>query len=174
MTIDATFGTHIDQAIKCRKQMGWILRTFTCRDALPMLTLYRTLLLPLMNILLSAVAFLSVNGKYWKVCKELLFARYPLWDYYYWDRLKKLHLGNIHSRGDERYNLHLKNSKWAWTRCECHRHHNQRPPTAGYLCVPPRVNARSPSRQANNYLAPQSVGGWTKRLYNSLPRYCIT
>jgi exonuclease III len=44
------FSDHlIEIASKARKQMGWVLRTFKTRDTLPMLTLFRSLVVPLLE-----------------------------------------------------------------------------------------------------------------------------
>ena len=50
LTCDGTFTIHIANVIKkARNQIGWILRTFISRDPLPMLTLYKSLVLPLLE-----------------------------------------------------------------------------------------------------------------------------
>ncbi|KAK3894455.1 hypothetical protein Pcinc_001802 [Petrolisthes cinctipes] len=50
LTCDGSFTTHITNATKkARSQAGWILRTFRTRDAIPMLTLYKSLVLPLLE-----------------------------------------------------------------------------------------------------------------------------
>lgn len=47
---DATFSTHISVAAKkARSQLGWIMRTFHTRDPFPMLTLYKSLVVPLLE-----------------------------------------------------------------------------------------------------------------------------
>lgn len=46
---------------KWRMQMGWIFRTFTCRDELLMITFNRSLLFSLLQILLSIVAHLEIE-----------------------------------------------------------------------------------------------------------------
>lgn len=50
LSSDGSFSMHIINVTKkARGQVGWILRTFKTRDSLPMLTLYKTLVLPLLE-----------------------------------------------------------------------------------------------------------------------------
>lgn len=47
---DGTFGIHINNVAKrARNQAGWILRTFRTRDTVPMLSLYKSLVIPLLE-----------------------------------------------------------------------------------------------------------------------------
>ena len=46
MSSSASFNEHINQRVdKLKSKIGWILRTFQTRDILPMLTLWKTLVL---------------------------------------------------------------------------------------------------------------------------------
>ena len=50
MNDTADFGDHITEiSSKARRQMGWVLRSFKTRDAHPMLTLFRSLVVPLLE-----------------------------------------------------------------------------------------------------------------------------
>ena len=50
LSCDGTFKTHINNvARKARGQAGWILRTFRTRETIPMLTLYKSLVVPLLE-----------------------------------------------------------------------------------------------------------------------------
>ena len=105
ITSDAMFGTHIGQVVrKCRMQMGWILRTFTCRDELSMLTLYRSLLLPLLEYCcqLWHPWKLSESKALEGVQRTFTSKIYSVRSYNYWDRLQKLHLYSLERRR-ERY-----------------------------------------------------------------------
>ena len=56
LSCDGTFTTHINTVTKtARSQAGWILRTFQTRDTLPMLTLYKSLVIPLLEYYCQAV-----------------------------------------------------------------------------------------------------------------------
>ena len=47
---DASFSNHITEVVaKGRKQVGWVLRTFKCRDHQSMLTLFKSTVLPLVE-----------------------------------------------------------------------------------------------------------------------------
>ena len=50
MSGDANFTSHIKSIVsKARRQGGWILRTFSCRDRESMLTLYKATVLPILE-----------------------------------------------------------------------------------------------------------------------------
>lgn len=50
LSCDGTFTIHINNVTKkARSQSGWILRTFQTRNTLPMLTLYKSLVVPLLE-----------------------------------------------------------------------------------------------------------------------------
>ena len=50
LSCDGTFTAHIvNVAKKARSQAGWILRTFQTRETRPMLTLYKSLVVPLLE-----------------------------------------------------------------------------------------------------------------------------
>ena len=50
LSCDGTFSVHItNTAKKARNQAGWILRTFRTRETFPMLTLFKSLVLPLLE-----------------------------------------------------------------------------------------------------------------------------
>ena len=50
LSADGNFTLHIQDVVKrARSQAGWILRTFRTRERLPMLTLYKSLVIPLLE-----------------------------------------------------------------------------------------------------------------------------
>lgn len=101
MTSDGVFGTHIGQVVKkSRMQMGWILRMFTSRDVLPMITLYCSLLLHLLEYccqlwhpwkLSETKALEGVQRTFTNKISSVK-------NYNYWDRLRKLHLYSLERR----------------------------------------------------------------------------
>ena len=170
MTSDAVFETHIGQVvIKCRLQMEQVLRTFNCRDELPMITLYGTLILPLLE-------YCCQLWHPWKVreSKSLESVQRSfknkitsVKDNNYWDRLKHLHLYSLERRG-ERYKIVYKwkiinklapnvNSTGITTRNH---------PRLGIMCVPPRVNNGAGRLTTIRHHSLSMVG---PRRYNSLP-----
>ena len=147
MTSDAVFGTHVGQVVKrCRMQMGWILRTFTGREELPMITLYRSLLLPLLEYCCQLwhpwkrSEAKSLEG----VQRTFTSKISSVSAYGYWDRLRKLHLFSLERRR-ERYiiiytwkiiNKHVPNVSSTGITTRNH-------PRLGIMCVPPKVNNRA-------------------------------
>ncbi len=172
MTDDAVFGTHIGQLVKkCRMQMGWILRVFSSRDELSMLTLYRSLLLPLLEYCCQLwhpwkrSEAKTLEGVQRTFTNKISSVR----DCGYWDRLRKLHLYSLERRR-ERYiiiytwkiiNKHVPNVSGTGITTRNH-------PRLGVTCVPPKVNIRAGRVTTIRHHSLPVVG---PRLYNSLPGY---
>ena len=172
MTSDAVFGTHIGQVVKrCRMQMGWILRTFTGREELPMITLYRSLLLPLLEYCCQLwhpwkrSEAKSLEG----VQRTFTSKISSVSAYGYWDRLRKLHLFSLERRR-ERYiiiytwkiiNKHVPNVSSTGITTRNH-------PRLGIMCVPPKVNTRAGRVTTIRHHSLAIVG---PKLYNSLPKH---
>ena len=102
---DAKFTEHIDKIVnKCRRQIGWILRTFTTREPEPMLTLYKALVVPIAEyccqlwcpVAVGQIA--SIEG----IQRTFTSRIAGLQNYNYWERLKKLSLYSLQRRR-ERY-----------------------------------------------------------------------
>ena len=56
MSIRGSFKGHVEEIImKDRERLSWISRVFLTRDPIPMLTLYRALVLPILEYLLFTV-----------------------------------------------------------------------------------------------------------------------
>ena len=102
---DATFATNITHITKkARSQMGWILRTFQTRDPLPMLTLYKSLIVPLLEYCCQLWSP-STPGDIRKVEAVQRTFTYRISGYRhltYWQRLDKLRLYSLQRRR-ERY-----------------------------------------------------------------------
>ena len=107
MSSDCTFHEHISQTVATAKSLtGWILRTFCTRSALPMLTLWKSLVLPKLDyccILWNPISkgqiqtiemvqrsFLRKINSYWKMS--------------YWNQLKAAKLYSVERRR-ERYHI---------------------------------------------------------------------
>ena len=105
ITSDAKFDTHINATVqKCRKQMGWILRVFSTREERPMMTLYKSLVMPIAEYCCQLWSSLSVGLI---TAIEGLQRTYTskiagLQGLNYWERLRKLSLYSLQRRR-ERY-----------------------------------------------------------------------
>ena len=172
MTSDATFETHIGHVVrKCRMQMEWILRTFSSRDELTMLTLYRSLILPLLEYCCQLWPPWKLNeSKALEGVQRTFTSKIStLSTYNYLNRLRELHLYSLERRR-ERYiiiytwkiiNGVVPNVSNVGVTTRTH-------PRLGIMCVPPKVNIRSGRLTTIRYHSLSVVG---PRLYNSLPKY---
>ena len=99
------FSEHIEAAVsRCRRQAGWILRTFETRDLLPMLTLYKSLVVPIAEYCcqLWNPAAIGDIAKLEGVQRTFTSRISGLQCFDYWERLKRLSLYSLQRRR-ERY-----------------------------------------------------------------------
>ena len=104
MSTDATFR-YIDQMVlKARRQAGWMLRTISAREAYPMMTLYKSTILPNLEFCsqLWSPVKISELGKIEVVQRNFTSKIDGIWDKSYWYRLKHLQLYSLERRR-ERY-----------------------------------------------------------------------
>jgi len=102
---NAGFESHIAQAVqKSRMKVGWILRTFKTRQLLPMMTLWKSLVLPLLDYCSQlwcpskkgeVLSIESVQRSFTSKITEIEHLNY-------WERLEKLQLFSLERRR-ERY-----------------------------------------------------------------------
>ena len=117
MSSDLTFKDHLEIMItKCKQLMGWVLRTFKTRDKLPMLTLWKTLLLSRLDYC-SQLWSPTQIGEMQKI--EGLQRTFTSYikdgkDLNYWERLEHLKLYSVERR-HERYQI-----IYAWKIIEDH------------------------------------------------------
>ena len=168
MSADATFGEHISNitqsaSLKC----GWILRTFRTRDSLPMMALWKSLVLPILDYCsqLWCPSAAGVVQRIEKVQVSYLKKVAGLSGIDYWDQLSKLKLFSLQRRR-ERYRV-----IYIWKTLEglvpnfgVQTAHNKR---TGRHCVVPLIRPSATCRIRN--LRYNSMGVHGPRLFNSLP-----
>ena len=95
MSSDGTFKEHIQQTITTAKSLsGWILRTFLTRDSIPMMTLWKTMVLPKLDYcctLWNPMEKTQIQ-KIELVQRSFLSKICGLSELSYWDQLKQKHI----------------------------------------------------------------------------------
>lgn len=105
MSCDGTFTTHINNVTKkARSQSGWVLRTFQTRDKFPMMTLYKSLIVPLLEYSCQLWSPWKVGEKQQLEAVQRSFTSKIIdcRKLNYWERLKSLNLYSLERRR-ERY-----------------------------------------------------------------------
>ncbi len=103
MSSNSSFEIQIDKAVKtCSQLVGWILRTFSTRDRITMLTLFKSLVLPRIEYgsqLWSPYLLCQINSV---ERVQRLYTKYieNMYDLSYEDRLKSLNLYSLQRRRD--------------------------------------------------------------------------
>ena len=101
------FNTHIDKVRKsCSRMVGWILRTFSARDCTTMLTLFKSIVLPILEYTCQLWNPKSLNriNKLEKVQRSFTKHITGMFDLPYEDRLQQLKLYSLQRRRD-RYQI---------------------------------------------------------------------
>ena len=167
---DATFNSQIEKLIsKAKNKCSWILRTFETRDKLPMLTLYKSLVIPILDYC-SQIWSPAKKGHIQNIEEiQRSFTRKikGTQNMDYWQRLKFLNLYSLERRR-ERYSI-----MYTWKILE-HlvpsslsidpKIHNRR----GRECTLPPLNTRAAKSVQNLREGSFSCRG--PRLFNKLPR----
>lgn len=107
LSSDGTFSMHIINVTKkARGQVGWILRTFKTRDSLSMLTLYKSLVLPLLEYCCQLWSPWKVGDKQLLEGVQRFFTSKitAVNNLDYWGRLEALDLYSLERRR-ERYTI---------------------------------------------------------------------
>ena len=107
MSNDARFQEQIESVSKKGKQMiGWILRTFKTRETLPLLTLYKSLVVPIMEYCSQLWSPLVVGKirRLESIQRTFTHRIAQVRDLNYWERLKELRLYSLERRR-ERYQI---------------------------------------------------------------------
>ena len=107
MDNDGSFTTHIEEiAAKAKQQAGWILRTFSARDQLTMMTLYKALVRPILEYCsqLWSPTTLGLIRKIESVQRKFTARIDGMSQESYWSRLEKLDLYSMERRR-ERYSV---------------------------------------------------------------------
>ena len=177
MSDNATFKEHIIlKATSMRSTMGWILRTFRTREALPLLTLWKALVLSIHDYCSqlwnpsSVGEIQSLEMVQYHFTKKISSVR----DLLYWERLSQLKLYSLQRRR-ERYII-----IYVWKILEglvpnisdplspsaIHVRDNER---LGRRCQVPPIARSAPSQIQKIRESSFSVMG--PRIFNSLPRH---
>lgn len=104
---DCSFSVHIINASKkARMQTGWILRTFRTRQIIPMMTLYKSLVLPLLEYCCQLWSPWKIQDKQSLEAVQRSFTAKisEVKELNYWERLKSLDLFSLERRR-ERYTI---------------------------------------------------------------------
>ena len=107
MSREATFTNHIAKMIiKGKRQAGWILRTFKCRDHISMLTLYKATVLPLLEYCSQLWCPIKIGQirKIEAVQRNFTSRVNGMTDLSYWERLRRLNMYSLERRRD-RYTI---------------------------------------------------------------------
>ena len=105
MSDTGSFDNHIDEMLtKARGKVGWILRVFSARDARTMLTLFKSLVLPIVEYCsqLWSPGRIGVIRRLEAIQRSFTYRITGMRDLNYWDRLKSLNLYSLERRR-ERY-----------------------------------------------------------------------
>ena len=175
MSDDATFSAHIRNVVKrARSQMGWVLRAFSTREELAMMTLYKSMIRPLLEYCCQlwnpwkASDVKALEGIQRTFTSKII----SLNGLNYWQRLQKLGLYSLERRR-ERYiiiyiwkviNNYVPNVENGSEACIRTREHHR----FGTQCVVQRLPPRAPTRVEtihSNYLTTKGP-----TLFNALPR----
>lgn len=168
---DGYFTVHITNVAKrARSQAGWILRTFTTRETQPMLTLFKALVVPLLE-------YCCQLWNPWKVGeKQLLEAVQRSFTYRiraarhltYWERLKELNLFSLERRRERYLILYVYKIMIGHTTNNLNLifYDHQR---LGRLCRIERVHPRATTRTKTLKENAFAIRG--PLLYNTLPRH---
>ena len=167
MSADCTFDEHINLTVrKCNKLCGWILRTFSCREPVLMITLFKSLVLSRLDYgsqvwnphLIKHIN--AIEGVQRSFTRSILGLR----DLDYAARLKKLNLYSLQRRR-ERYII-----LYVWKILENHVPNFKIPVTASYSDRRGRLcDLKHVSYGRVGTLLHQSFKYKGCRLFNSLP-----
>ena len=105
MSNEADFDVHINNTVnKAKQQMGWILRSFNTREAQPMMTLFKTMILPTIEYCSQLWCPTSIGQiRMIEAVQRTFTSRLQHMEHMnYWERLKYLKLYSLERRR-ERY-----------------------------------------------------------------------
>ena len=171
----ATFEHQVQaMAARARKQMGWVLRTFATREPAPMLTLYKSMILPLLEYACQLWAPTSPGLiRMLEGVQRTYTARiFGLKGLDYWQRLNKLKLYSLERRRERYMILYVfkilmglaPNIKVEGLEITEHKHIRR-----GKLCKIPGMKRRADCRVQS--VREKCFALCAPRLFNSLPQY---
>ena len=171
---DATFDHHITATVRrARGMAGWILRTFNTRAKEPMLTLWRSLVQPILDYcsqLWSPLKKKNIQQDLESVQRSFTRNICGMRDLSYWERLKAFGMYSQQRRRDRYCAIYI----WKImekqvpdpTNCEIKVRPNNR---TGRKCERRSLPSTAPQR-VRSLLAAASLGHNGPKLFNSLPK----
>ena len=171
VTIDESlrWSSHITEVTKQASQTSaWVLRTFSTRESLPLMTLYKSLVRSKMDYCCpvwfptTKEEISALEG----IQRSFTSRIQSLKGFSYWERLRKLKLMSVQRRRERYIIIHM----WkiytgtAPNDIKIKFHYNDR---TGPQCIVPNLNARSSRINTLRYNFFTSMG---PRLFNSLPK----
>ena len=171
VTIDESlrWSSHITEVTKQASQTSaWVLRTFSTRESLPLMTLYKSLVRSKMDYCCpvwfptTKEEISALEG----IQRSFTSRIQSLKGFSYWERLRKLKLMSVQRRRERYIIIHM----WkiytgtAPNDIKIQFHYNDR---TGPQCIVPNLNARSSRINTLRYNFFTSMG---PRLFNSLPK----
>ena len=163
------WSSHITEVTKQASQTSaWVLRTFSTRESLPLMTLYKSLVRSKMDYCCpvwfptTKEEISALEG----IQRSFTSRIQSLKGFSYWERLRKLKLMSVQRRRERYIIIHM----WkiytgtAPNDIKIKFHYNDR---TGPQCIVPNLNARSSRINTLRYNFFTSMG---PRLFNSLPK----
>ena len=171
LSSDCTFKRHITNiAKKARSQAGWILRTFRTRDTFSMLTLYKSLVVPLLEYCCQLWSPWKGGEKQILEAVQRSFTNKisAVKHLDYWERLKTLKLFSLERRRERYAILYIYKILigTATNNMNIRFHENKR---LGRLCHIQQVHPRAATRVKT--LKENAFATRGPLLFNALPRY---
>ena len=172
MSDTGAFDEHIEEILtKARGKVGWILRVFAARDARTMLTLFKSLVLPIVEYCsqLWSPGRIGTIRKLEAIQRSFTYRIQGMKDLNYWDRLKSLNMYSLERRR-ERYaiiytwkviNGVVPNISEDADQIQTYEHIRR-----GKLCFVPRLNGRA--LQSVQTMRENSLAVLGPRLFNEL------
>lgn len=174
MSNDLTFSEHIDKATtKCRKLVYWVFRVFNTRDCIPLLKLYKAMIIPRLDYCSQLwLPYKQQELKDLEGVQRTYTSRInSIKDLDYWSRLKFLKLFSVQRRY-ERYSIIytfkvLEGLAPNFTANKIESTYSER---RGRMCkIPPLTNRHCSSAVKNAREGSMAIRG--PRLFNQLPKY---
>ena len=171
LSCDGNFTTHITNVTKkARSQVGWILRVFKTRDTLPMMTIYKSLVLPLLEYCCQLWSPWRVGEKQLIESVQRTFTSkiHEVQHLDYWGRLQSLRLFSLERRRERYailYTYKILNG-YVINNINIHTNTHQR---LGRLCHVERIHPRATTRIKT--LKEHAFATRGPRLFNALPRH---
>ena len=176
MTEGGGFEAHIEMTVrKARQMMGWLLRTFSTRNPIPMLILYKAIVLPHLEYGCQVWSPVSLGNirKLEYVQRSFTSRLDGLQDLNYWNRLSRLSLYSLERRRERYLVIYVWKVLRGLAPMIMSRQGDEiklrESARRGQYCSIPAVNNRAPAAVRSSIERSLPVQG--ARLFNSLPKH---